>query len=305
MSRENISDEIILESDIELDESYVVAPDNDFEEMGYPTVEVSEENQEAAEVLKSYALNAICEGQLVEAKDHLTEAIMLNPKSALLFASRATCYVKLKKPNAAIRDADVALQMNPELARGYKARGMAMAMLGLWEEAATNLNVALKLDFDEETYMMLKKVEPNANKIKDHRQRKLELERQNSEKIAQALSVLHDGEVVEINDGKVLRTKMSAAHTTSRLTITYFTAPWSELCRNMDPIYKTFAREYPNIVFLTIDISKRMNGAPKWKTAYIPNFYFLKKSKVVERAKLTNKYELEMKILHYVGGLSR
>ncbi|KAK4479399.1 hypothetical protein RD792_014912 [Penstemon davidsonii] len=281
MSRENISDEIIIESDIELDESYVVAPDNDFEEMGYPTVEVSEENQEAAEVLKSYALNAICE---------------------------ATCYVKLKKPNAAIRDVDVALQINPDLARGYKARGMARAMLGLWEEAATDLNMASKLDFDEDTYMMLKKVEPNANKIKDHRQRyeqlhreseqrKLELEMHRSEKIAQAARVLHDGEVIDINDGMELRTKVKAAETTSRLTIIYFRATRCKLCRNMDPIYTTFAGKYPNIVFLTVDIDKLLNVAVAWKSTTIPTFFFVKKSKVVEQAIITDKYNLELKIL--------
>ncbi|KAL3825050.1 hypothetical protein ACJIZ3_021079 [Penstemon smallii] len=299
----------MLESDIELDESDVVAPDNGpFDEMGYPLVEVSEENQEAAEVLKSYALNAICEGQLVEAKDHLTGAIMLNPKSALLFACRATCFVKLKKPNAAIRDADAALQMNPDLARGYKARGMARAMLGLWEEAATDLNVASKLDFDEETYMMLKKVEPNANKIKDHRQRyeqlrrenemrKLNLERQRIQKVAEAVRVLHDGQVIEINDGMELQTKLSAADTASRLAIIYFMATWCGPCCHMNPIYKAFAEKYPKIVFLKVDIEKLSNVAIGWNIISIPTFFFLKKNIVVDRAILTDKNKLEMKIL--------
>ncbi|KAK4479207.1 hypothetical protein RD792_014718 [Penstemon davidsonii] len=312
MSRENISDEIIIESDIELDESDVVAPDNGpFEEMGYPSVEVSEENQEAAEVLKSDALNAICEDQLVEAKDHLTRAIMLNPKSALLFASRAICFVKLKKPNAAIRDADAALQMNPHLARGYKARGMARAMLGLWEEAAIDLNVASKLDFDEETYMMLKKVEPNANKTKDHRQkyeqlhrenelRKLELERQSIQRVAEATRVLPDGQVIEINDGMDLQAKLSAANTTSRLAIIYFKATWCGACCYMDQIYKTFAEKYPKILFLTVDIHELPNIARGWSITSIPTFFFFKEGNVVDWVTSTDKHELEMKILHNV-----
>lgn len=72
-------------------------------------------------------------GNLDKAISLLTEAIVLNPKSAMLYASRGTsqyvklCYmflhclksflfsasvfVKLKKPNAAIRDADAALKV--------------------------------------------------------------------------------------------------------------------------------------------------------------------------------------------------
>lgn len=49
-------------------------------------------------------------------------------------------------------------QINPDSAKGYKARGMSRAMLGLWEEAARDLRVASNLDYDEEVGMSLKKV---------------------------------------------------------------------------------------------------------------------------------------------------
>lgn len=49
-------------------------------------------------------------------------------------------------------------QINPDSAKGYKIRGMSRAMLGLWEEAASDLHVASKLDYDEEISMALKKV---------------------------------------------------------------------------------------------------------------------------------------------------
>lgn len=45
--------------------------------------------------------------------------------SALLYAKRAECYLKLKKPNAAIRDCDAALGLNPDSAKAFKARGVA------------------------------------------------------------------------------------------------------------------------------------------------------------------------------------
>lgn len=49
-------------------------------------------------------------------------------------------------------------QINPDSAKGYKSRGMAQAMLGRWEEAAKDLHLASKLDYDEEINAVLKKV---------------------------------------------------------------------------------------------------------------------------------------------------
>lgn len=130
--------------------------------MGDPSVEVTEEKRDAAQTEKSKALDAISEGmsldfafsfsdcvfpsyqgclafsgKLDEAIDHLTEAIMLNPTSSILYATQgnfflfkecrallcyfytiltclflASIFVKLKKPNAAICDAKAALEVS-------------------------------------------------------------------------------------------------------------------------------------------------------------------------------------------------
>lgn len=53
---------------------------------------------------------------------------------------------------------NVLLKINPDAAKAYKVRGMARAMLGLWEEAASDLHVASKLDYDDEIGSVLKKV---------------------------------------------------------------------------------------------------------------------------------------------------
>ena len=50
-------------------------------------------------------------------------------------------------------------QINPDSAKGYKSRGIALAMLGKWEEAAKDLHVASKLDYDEEISSVLKRVQ--------------------------------------------------------------------------------------------------------------------------------------------------
>ncbi|KAK6935235.1 Tetratricopeptide repeat [Dillenia turbinata] len=161
----------IIESDIEL-EGEIVEPDNDPpQKMGDSSVEVTEENRDASQAAKAQAMEAISEGKLEEAIEHLTEAVCLNPTSAIMYATRASVYIKMKKPNAAIRDANAALEINPDSAKGYKVRGMARAMLGQWEEAVKDLHLASKLDYDEEINAVLKKVEPNAHRIEEHRRK--------------------------------------------------------------------------------------------------------------------------------------
>ncbi|KAK2979685.1 hypothetical protein RJ640_027265 [Escallonia rubra] len=204
-------EEEIIESDIEL-EGETVEPDNDPpQKMGDPSVEVTEECRDASQEAKGKAMEALSEGNLEEAIDQLTQAISLNPTSAIMYGNRgaawfelqsatthdSSVYIKMKKPNAAIRDANAALEINPDSAKGYKTRGMALAMLGRWEEAAKDLHLASKLDYDEEISAVLKKVEPNAHKIDEHRKkyerlrkerddRKIERERRRRRAEAQA-----------------------------------------------------------------------------------------------------------------------
>lgn len=59
-------------------------------QMGIPSaqVTVTEEQRDAAQLAKSKALHAISQGNLDQALDLLTEAILLNPHSAILYATR-------------------------------------------------------------------------------------------------------------------------------------------------------------------------------------------------------------------------
>eukprot|EP00250_Pteridium_aquilinum_P004891 c15072_g1_i1 orf=276-1421(+) len=160
------------ESEVELDNSDVVDPDNDApQQMGDETLEVTEEMRDNAQVAKGKAMEAMAEGDFDTAVSCFTEAILSNPSSAILYANRAGVYVKMKKPNAAIRDADAAIKINPDSAKGYKWRGQAHSMLGHWEDAAKDLHLASRLDYDEEIAVILKKVEPNVHKLEEHRRK--------------------------------------------------------------------------------------------------------------------------------------
>ncbi|KAL9330362.1 hypothetical protein ACSQ67_005365 [Phaseolus vulgaris] len=311
----------LVESDVELDNADVVEPDNDPpQKMGDPSVEVTEEQMDAAQLAKSKAVDAISQGNLDEALDQLTEAIMLNPQSAILYATRASVFVKLKKPNAAIRDADTALKINPDSAKGYKIRGMSRAMLGLWEEAASDLHVASKLDYDEELSTVLKKVEPNARKIEEHRRKYARLRKQKQQKgdsikteapikkeqeteaqVQEALSALKDGQVIGIHSTGELEKKLSAASNTSRLAILYFTATWCGPCRFISPIYTSLAEKYPKVVFLKIDIDEARDVAASWNISSVPTFFFVKNGKEVDSVVGADKSTLERKIAQHAS----
>ena len=97
--------------------------------------------------------------------------------SALTYAKRAECFLKLRKPNAAIKDADAALALNPDSAKGLKARGLAHRLLGNWEAAAKDLGAAQSIDFSEDAVAPLKLVVDKAATV-----RKRRVEAENAEK---------------------------------------------------------------------------------------------------------------------------
>ncbi|XP_029014562.1 hsc70-interacting protein [Betta splendens] len=170
------------ESEIEIDNEGVIEPDVD-EPQGtedFDNIEVTDEMMDQANEKKIEAINALGEGDLQKALDLFSEAIKLNPRVAILYAKRASVYIKMKKPNAAIRDCDRAISINPDSAQPYKWRGKAHRLLGHWEEAAKDLATACKLDYDEDASALLKEVQPKANKIIEHR-RKYERKREERE----------------------------------------------------------------------------------------------------------------------------
>ncbi|THF95658.1 hypothetical protein TEA_015268 [Camellia sinensis var. sinensis] len=109
----------------EEEESEIVESDLEFKD-GRPFCRGHRRKRDAAQDAKAKAMEAISEGKPDEAIEYLTQAILLNLTSAIIY-----CVYKMKKPNAAIRDANAALEINPNLAKGYKSYGMAWAMVGL------------------------------------------------------------------------------------------------------------------------------------------------------------------------------
>ena len=69
-------------------------------------------------------------------------------------------YIRLEKPNAAIRDCDAAIALNPDSAAAFKWRGKAHRLLGDWVKSAADLSTACKIDYDDMANDLLKEVQP-------------------------------------------------------------------------------------------------------------------------------------------------
>jgi suppressor of tumorigenicity protein 13 len=149
------------------------------QEMGVEAGEVSDEDNSAAMDLFSAGRSALQQRSFEEAIAKLTEAIKKAPSKAVFFATRAEVFLKLKKPNAAIKDADRALTLNPNQAKAYKVRGKARRHLGQYEEASLDLNSGQKIDFDDDTQDVLNSIKARVEKIVS---RKREQERKKAER---------------------------------------------------------------------------------------------------------------------------
>ena len=126
---------------------------------GEGKTEVTDEDRAAASEAKMKAVEAQNEGKLDEALKLFTEAIERNPTSSLTFGGRAALLLKMRRPRAAVRDCDHALQMNPDSAKALKVRGKAYRYLGEYEKAKKDLQAGNQIDFDDETFAMQKFLE--------------------------------------------------------------------------------------------------------------------------------------------------
>eukprot|EP00993_Chasmostoma_nieuportense_P001844 NODE_268_length_2530_cov_93.970037_g149_i1.p1 GENE.NODE_268_length_2530_cov_93.970037_g149_i1~~NODE_268_length_2530_cov_93.970037_g149_i1.p1 ORF type:complete len:789 (-),score=231.23 NODE_268_length_2530_cov_93.970037_g149_i1:108-2474(-) len=125
-------------------------------EMKAQANEITDEDMEKAQELRSQAQSMDAEGQTEAAVGVITEAIQCHPTSGSLYAVRAAMLLKLGKVLSAIKDCDEAIHCSPNAARPYKVRGKARAKLERWEEAALDLAKANQIDYDDDTYEQLK-----------------------------------------------------------------------------------------------------------------------------------------------------
>lgn len=145
---------------------FTLEPDEDSpQKMGNLSLQPTEEEIAESQAIRSKAVSEFIEKDYEKAIQLYTEAIVLNPQAALLYAKRGQIFLLLSKPNACIRDCDRAIELNPDSAAAHKFRGRAYHLLGKFEEAANDLRLACKLDFDEQADLWLRDATPNVSTV--------------------------------------------------------------------------------------------------------------------------------------------
>jgi len=110
--------------------------------------DLSEDELEQLSNHKMGASEAAANGDFSKAVAGFTAALKLMP-SPLLYAKRADAFLKLKKPNAAVRDCGAAIDLNPDSAKALRTRGVAYRYLGEYEKAQADLSLAQRIDYDD------------------------------------------------------------------------------------------------------------------------------------------------------------
>ncbi|CAJ1074616.1 tetratricopeptide repeat protein 31 isoform X2 [Xyrichtys novacula] len=98
-------------------------------------------------------------GQYEMAVKYFTDAIKYNPKEFKLFGNRSLCYERLQQYENALRDADLALTMEPNWIRGLFRKGKALCGLKRYYEASLIYQDVLKLEQSSDAMQELKRAQ--------------------------------------------------------------------------------------------------------------------------------------------------
>ncbi|XP_050795684.1 hsc70-interacting protein-like [Gopherus flavomarginatus] len=119
------------ESDLEIEDDGVIEPDlDDPQEMGDEYLEKTNKMIDQINEKREHTFATLNEGEFQKGIDLFTDAVRLNPHFNLLYVNRASDFVKLQKPNAAIRDCDRACELNPSSAETCSPLTDTPAVLG-------------------------------------------------------------------------------------------------------------------------------------------------------------------------------
>jgi len=153
-------------------------------EMGDEAITVTEEMRERASQTRSQGSMAESEGNFAEALIFYTDAVKLNPSSGIIYATRASLSLKMKRPRAAIADCDKAISINKDSAKPYKVRGRALRYTGKYEDALRDIQLGQKLDWDDSTHQFEAELKKLVIKVQEKRKSKEEKKTETTRKEA-------------------------------------------------------------------------------------------------------------------------
>lgn len=77
-----------------------------------------------------------------------SKAIELDPKNAEMYLDRASAYLRHRKEySKAIKDYNKVIELKPDIAEAYSARGVVYYKLGNYQQAIADFKIAARLGY--------------------------------------------------------------------------------------------------------------------------------------------------------------
>ncbi|KAF3324415.1 thioredoxin H1-like protein [Carex littledalei] len=89
---------------------------------------------------------------------------------------------------------------------------------------------------------------------------------------------------------------MQQAKEAKKLVVIDFTASWCGPCRIIAPVFAEFAKKYPHVVFLKVDVDQLEAVAKEWEIEAMPSFIFAKDGNKVDKFVGAKKEEVQKRI---------
>ncbi|CAN6213355.1 unnamed protein product, partial [Urochloa humidicola] len=105
-----------------------------------------------------------------------------------------------------------------------------------------------------------------------------------------------EGVVIACHTKDEFDTQMKKAEETKKLVVIDFTASWCGPCRFIAPVFVEFAKKYPHVLFLKVDVDELKEVAAEYKIEAMPTFLFIKEGKKVETIVGARKEELQANV---------
>ena len=99
-----------------------------------------------AESVFSQGEDAFSKNDLANAEKYYSDYIAKSPDSAKGYVSLGNVLLLLKKPDDAIKQFDIAVQINPGYYKAYSGRGTANVFLGKRDDAFRDFNKVLEIN---------------------------------------------------------------------------------------------------------------------------------------------------------------
>nr|CAB3452580.1 unnamed protein product [Digitaria exilis] len=110
-----------------------------------------------------------------------------------------------------------------------------------------------------------------------------------------------EGVVIACHTKEEFYAKMGKAKETKKLVVIDFTASWCGPSRSIAPVFVEFAKKYPHVVFLKVDIDELRDVAEEYEIEGVPTFHFVKGGEKIDIVVGANKDELQTKVEKHAG----